>query len=49
MIDMSVDTMKRLFDLPNITGVKDATGNIARVSLQRARWGMVSTSFPART
>ncbi len=34
-VDMSVETMARLFELPNITGVKDATANIARVSLQR--------------
>jgi 4-hydroxy-tetrahydrodipicolinate synthase len=34
-VDMSVDTMKRLYELKNITGVKDATSNIARVSLQR--------------
>ncbi|ALK10027.1 4-hydroxy-tetrahydrodipicolinate synthase [Blastochloris viridis] len=35
VIDMSVDTMKRLFELPNITGVKDATANVVRASLQR--------------
>lgn len=35
VIDMSVDTMARLFELPNIAGVKDATSNIARVSIQR--------------
>ncbi len=35
IVDMSVETMKRLSDLPNIAGVKDATGNVARVSLQR--------------
>jgi len=39
VIDMSVDTMKRLFELPNIAGVKDATANMARVSLQRAALG----------
>ncbi len=31
--------MKRLFELPNIVGVKDATGNVARVSQQRAAMG----------
>ncbi|RAI45447.1 4-hydroxy-tetrahydrodipicolinate synthase [Rhodoplanes roseus] len=36
VIDMSVDTMKRLFELPNIAGVKDATANVLRVSQQRA-------------
>ena len=36
VIDMSVDTMKRLFELKNIAGVKDATANMARVSQQRA-------------
>jgi 4-hydroxy-tetrahydrodipicolinate synthase len=39
VIDMSVETMTRLFALKNITGVKDATGNIARVSQQRAAMG----------
>ena len=31
VIDMSVDTMSRLFELKNIVGVKDATGNLDRV------------------
>jgi 4-hydroxy-tetrahydrodipicolinate synthase len=35
VIDMSVETMARLFELKNILGVKDATANLARVSLQR--------------
>ncbi|MFS8038112.1 4-hydroxy-tetrahydrodipicolinate synthase [Xanthobacter sp. AM11] len=35
VIDMSVETMARLFELKNIAGVKDATANLARVSLQR--------------
>jgi 4-hydroxy-tetrahydrodipicolinate synthase len=39
VIDMSVDTMKRLFDLKNIAGVKDATANLARVSQQRQAMG----------
>jgi 4-hydroxy-tetrahydrodipicolinate synthase len=39
VIDMSVDTMRRLYDLPNIAGVKDATANVARVSQQRAAMG----------
>jgi 4-hydroxy-tetrahydrodipicolinate synthase len=39
VIDMSVDTMKRLFELPNIAGVKDATANVIRVSLQREALG----------
>ncbi|APF37190.1 4-hydroxy-tetrahydrodipicolinate synthase [Chelatococcus daeguensis] len=39
VIDMSVDTMKRLSELRNITGVKDATANVARVSLQREAMG----------
>jgi len=39
VIDMSVDTMKRLFELKNIAGVKDATANLARVSQQRAALG----------
>ena len=36
VIDMAVDTMKRLFELKNIAGVKDATANVVRVSQQRA-------------
>jgi 4-hydroxy-tetrahydrodipicolinate synthase len=39
VIDMSVDTMKRLFELKNIAGVKDATANLVRVSQQRAEVG----------
>jgi 4-hydroxy-tetrahydrodipicolinate synthase len=39
VIDMSVDTMARLFELKNIVGVKDATANIARVSQQRQAMG----------
>ena len=32
VIDMSVDTMARLFELKNIVGVKDATGDLNRVT-----------------
>jgi 4-hydroxy-tetrahydrodipicolinate synthase len=39
VIDMSVDTMARLFKLKNIVGVKDATANMGRVSQQRAAMG----------
>jgi 4-hydroxy-tetrahydrodipicolinate synthase len=39
VIDMSVDTMRRLGDLKNIAGVKDATANMVRVSQQRAALG----------
>ena len=31
VIDMSVDTMARLFELKNIAGVKDATGDLKRL------------------
>jgi 4-hydroxy-tetrahydrodipicolinate synthase len=34
VIDMSVETMARLFELKNIVGVKDATGNLDRVDQQ---------------
>lgn len=37
--DISVETMGRLSRLPNIIGVKDATGNLARVSAQRQACG----------
>ena len=39
IVDMSVSTMARLFELKNIAGVKDATANLARVSQQRAAMG----------
>jgi 4-hydroxy-tetrahydrodipicolinate synthase len=39
VIDMSVETMTRLFELKNIVGVKDATGKIDRISLQRGAMG----------
>src|SRR6202011_2061002 len=39
VIDMSVETMKRLSELKNIAGVKDATANVVRVSQQRAAMG----------
>jgi len=37
--DISVETMARLSHLPAVIGVKDATGNLARVSAQRAACG----------
>jgi 4-hydroxy-tetrahydrodipicolinate synthase len=39
VVDMSVDTMKRLYELKNIAGVKDSTGSLARVSTQRQAMG----------
>ena len=39
VIDMSVDTMARLFELKNIVGVKDATGDLDRVLLQKNKMG----------
>ena len=39
VVDMSVDTMKRLFELRNVAGVKDACGNLGRIALQRAAIG----------
>src|SRR5437870_5347061 len=39
VIDMTVDTMARLFELKNIAGVKDATASMVRVSQQRAQLG----------
>ena len=37
--DISVETMAKLASLPNVVAVKDATGNLARVSAQRAACG----------
>jgi 4-hydroxy-tetrahydrodipicolinate synthase len=37
--DISVETMARLAEIANVTGVKDATGNLARVSAQRLACG----------
>ena len=39
VIDMSVDTMARLYELKNIVGVKDATGNLERVDQQLKKMG----------
>jgi 4-hydroxy-tetrahydrodipicolinate synthase len=39
MVDLSVETMARLAELPRVVGLKDATNNIARISQQRARLG----------
>ena len=39
VVDMSVDTMTRLFELKNIIGVKDATGDLDRVDQQRKKMG----------
>jgi 4-hydroxy-tetrahydrodipicolinate synthase len=37
--DIAVDTMRRLSEFPNVIAVKDATGNLARVSAQRLACG----------
>lgn len=37
--DISVPTMARLAELPNVVAVKDATGNLARVTAQRLACG----------
>ena len=39
VVDMSVDTMARLFELKNIIGVKDATGDLDRVDAQLKAMG----------
>ena len=39
VIDMSVDTMARLYELKNIVGVKDATGDLDRVNQTLAKMG----------
>lgn len=39
IVDMSVETMARLYELKNIIGVKDATADLARPSRQRGAMG----------
>ncbi len=39
VIDMSIDTMARLFELKNIVGVKDATGDLNRVNQTLEKMG----------
>ena len=39
VIDMSVETMAKLYELKNIIGVKDATGDLKRVELQKKSMG----------
>ena len=39
VIDMEVETMARLFELKNIVGVKDATGDLERVNKQNEKMG----------
>ena len=39
VVDLSVETMCRLYELKNIAGVKDATASLARTALQRSLLG----------
>ena len=39
VVDMKVETMARLFELKNIVGVKDATGDLNRVNQQKEKMG----------
>jgi len=39
VVDISVETMAEMAKLPNVVGVKDATGNLGRVSAQRLACG----------
>ena len=39
VVDMSVDIMAKLFELKNIVGVKDATGDLNRVNQQKEKMG----------
>ena len=50
VVDMSVDTMKRLYELTNIVGVKDATGDVgARLAPAPRDGRRTLSSFRART
>ncbi len=50
-VDITNDTLARLAHLPNVIGVKDATGDMARASLQRRScregWVMLSGDDPS--
>jgi 4-hydroxy-tetrahydrodipicolinate synthase len=50
-VDISNDTLARLAGLPNIAGIKDATGDLPRASLQRLAcgpdWLMLSGDDPS--
>ncbi|MDE2488346.1 MAG: 4-hydroxy-tetrahydrodipicolinate synthase [Alphaproteobacteria bacterium] len=50
-VDISNDTLARLAKLPNIVGIKDATGDLGRASLQRLtcgeEWVMLSGDDPS--
>ena len=48
LVDMQVDTMAELAALENIVGVKDATGDLARVAAQRIACGLILFSFRVR-
>ena len=39
VVDMTTETMARLFELDRITGIKDATGDLDRAASQRAAMG----------
>ena len=39
VVDMKVDTMAKLYELKNIVGVKDATGDLNRVDEQKKKMG----------
>jgi 4-hydroxy-tetrahydrodipicolinate synthase len=49
-VDISNDTLAQLAKLPNMVGIKDATGDLARASLQRLQcgedWVMLSGDDP---
>ena len=45
VVDMSIETMARLAELPRIIGVKDATGDLARVPKQRMACGKDFVQF----
>jgi 4-hydroxy-tetrahydrodipicolinate synthase len=50
-VDISNETLERLAKLPNIIGIKDATGDLGRISLQRLmcgdEWVLLSGEDPS--
>ena len=49
VVDLSIETMQRLYELKNIAGVKDATGNLAASRCKGTRSAGISSNCRATT